>query len=429
MSQPIVKAQKCCPPECCEPEVTNIPGPAGEDGAPGENGTNGTNAFTLTTAEFDMPAEGGTETVDVGSSDWMAIGQVLFIQFAGYMEVTAKPSSTEVTLENLENTANEAYLSNATPGQTIPVGSQVSPAGLQGEKGDDGSGTLNDLSPTTSKGDLMVDSGANNPAADVNRLAVGADGTRMMADSGQALGVAWAKVDLSDTDQIDDVLAIANGGTGQTTQTAAFDALSPATTQGDIITHDGSDNVRLALGAIGEVLQSDGSDAVYDKIGTANLDAVAGRSPVNVILVQEQQTAGTDGGAFNNAAWRTRALNTEVIDTGSNASVAASQITLAAGTYRVRAWAIANQVGSHQLRLQNITAGTTIAYGSSALASAAGTAASTANLSYRFTLAGATVIELQHQCQTTKATDGFGVAVNFASVEIYSEVYLEREAL
>jgi hypothetical protein len=49
-------------------------------------------------------------------------------------------------------------------------------------------------------------------------------------------------------------LPIANGGTGQTTQTAAFDALAPTTTQGDIIYHNGTDNVRLARGSDGQAL-------------------------------------------------------------------------------------------------------------------------------------------------------------------------------
>jgi hypothetical protein len=42
-------------------------------------------------------------------------------------------------------------------------------------------------------------------------------------------------------------LSIANGGTGQTTQTAAFDALSPDTTKGDLIVNDGTNSVRLAV--------------------------------------------------------------------------------------------------------------------------------------------------------------------------------------
>jgi hypothetical protein len=41
-------------------------------------------------------------------------------------------------------------------------------------------------------------------------------------------------------------ISIAKGGTGATTALAAFDALSPLTTLGDVIYHNGTDNVRLA---------------------------------------------------------------------------------------------------------------------------------------------------------------------------------------
>ena len=49
-------------------------------------------------------------------------------------------------------------------------------------------------------------------------------------------------------------IAINKGGTGQTTQTAAFNALSPLTTSGDIIYFNGTNNVRLAKGNDGQVL-------------------------------------------------------------------------------------------------------------------------------------------------------------------------------
>lgn len=65
-------------------------------------------------------------------------------------------------------------------------------------------------------------------------------------------------------------LPIANGGTGQTTQTAAFDALAPTTTKGDIIVSNGTDNVRLAVGGTnGHVLQVDSSTATGVKWAAA----------------------------------------------------------------------------------------------------------------------------------------------------------------
>ncbi len=66
-------------------------------------------------------------------------------------------------------------------------------------------------------------------------------------------------------------LAIADGGTGQSTQTAAFDALAPTTTQGDVIYHNGTDNVRLAAGTSGYLLQTLGSGANPQWVGAMPL--------------------------------------------------------------------------------------------------------------------------------------------------------------
>jgi Repeat of unknown function (DUF5907) len=56
-------------------------------------------------------------------------------------------------------------------------------------------------------------------------------------------------------------LPIANGGTGQTTAVAAFDALAPTTTKGDLIVSNGSDNVRVPIGTDGHTLVADSAEA------------------------------------------------------------------------------------------------------------------------------------------------------------------------
>ena len=73
-------------------------------------------------------------------------------------------------------------------------------------------------------------------------------------------------------------LAIANGGTGQTSQTAAFDALAPTTTQGDLIIHNGSDNVRLAIGAANYSLVSNGTTAAWSQVSLSA--GVTGTLPI-----------------------------------------------------------------------------------------------------------------------------------------------------
>lgn len=57
------------------------------------------------------------------------------------------------------------------------------------------------------------------------------------------------------------VVPISKGGTGQTGQTAAYNALSPNTTKGDIAVHNGTNNVRQAVGADGFVLVADSAES------------------------------------------------------------------------------------------------------------------------------------------------------------------------
>lgn len=75
------------------------------------------------------------------------------------------------------------------------------------------------------------------------------DGTNVTMSSIQGSDIASGAV------------AIANGGTGTTTKTEAFDALAPSTTAGDIIVHNGTDNVRQGIGSDGQVLVVDTSQS------------------------------------------------------------------------------------------------------------------------------------------------------------------------
>lgn len=65
----------------------------------------------------------------------------------------------------------------------------------------------------------------------------------------------------SDLNLIGGTLGIAKGGTGETAKTPAFDALAPATTKGDIVVYNGTDNIRLPVGADNDVLTADAAEA------------------------------------------------------------------------------------------------------------------------------------------------------------------------
>lgn len=71
---------------------------------------------------------------------------------------------------------------------------------------------------------------------------------------------------ISLTTDVSGALPIANGGTGTTTAILAFNALSPTTTRGDLITRDATNNVRLAVGSTFTVLRSNGVDPSWGKL-------------------------------------------------------------------------------------------------------------------------------------------------------------------
>lgn len=180
-------------------------------------------------------------------------------------------------------------------------------------------------------------------------------------------------------------------------------------------------HVRRDLDEVFDGVNKDSKEA-FQRI--ENLEASEAKGS-GYILIRNEQTSGTNGGTFTSGAWQTRTLNTEVADTNSAASLAANQITLAAGTYRVQASAPAYRVDNHQIRLQNITDGSTIAVGTSEF-STSGAGEPDQNrswLSYYFTITSVKVLELQHRGTTTRNTDGFGRAASL-DTEVYACIEL-----
>jgi len=151
------------------------------------------------------------------------------------------------------------------------------------------------------------------------------------------------------------------------------------------------------------------------------------------VCVVDEKAQNTAGGGFTSGAWQTRDLNTERADTASIASLAANQITLPAGTYQVRAMAPAFMGSQHQARLYDVTGAAVLVVGTSEVnfgtdgGSSVEYHTSKSFVVGRFTLSVESVIELQHRCSVTRATDGFGYPANLTT-EVYSVVELWRES-
>lgn len=172
----------------------------------------------------------------------------------------------------------------------------------------------------------------------------------------------------------------------------------------------------------GETLLSNDNDTSIPT-SAAVLDAIGA-----ILIVRDQKTSATSGGTFTSGSWQTRTLNTTIVNNISGASIGSNQITLPAGTYLIRASAPAHRVNAHQTRLQDITNGATLLNGSSEYTEQAGAIVVTrSQIDGTFTLSGTSALQIQHQCQTTRSTDGFGLACSFTT-EIYTAVEIQRLA-
>jgi hypothetical protein len=181
----------------------------------------------------------------------------------------------------------------------------------------------------------------------------------------------------------------------------------------------------IAAGAVGTAEIADGTVGADDLAATLDLSGKTLTLPASVtaspyLEYREEQAAGTDAGGFTSGAWQTRTLNTEHADAGGHGSLAANQITLAAGTYEVDISCPAGVVNNHQAKLYNVTDAADTLIGTSEYCGSGSTQYTKSRITGRFTIAGSKVFEVRHQCQTTKATDGFGNACNFGVTEIYT---------
>lgn len=93
-------------------------------------------AWSVTTAAFTQPAVGSNVSIPVVNSQWMAVGQSIYVSGGGNYQVMSLPSSTTVLAKNLGTTGS------ATAGTTVSNGAGVAASGLPGPVGATGSSSL-----------------------------------------------------------------------------------------------------------------------------------------------------------------------------------------------------------------------------------------------------------------------------------------------
>lgn len=174
---------------------------------------------------------------------------------------------------------------------------------------------------------------------------------------------------------------------------------------GHTITLTGGGNITSPSGWVIQVTATQPVALIWDSSTWKVVSSAPQRDAY--IHLRHISTSGTGGGTFTSGAWQARSINQEVSDVGGFCSVSTPQFTLQAGTYRISVSAAAFAVGNHLIRLWDTNLGAMTLPGVAAVSVAGSQTHST--LAGTFTIPVARAFELQHRCDATVASNGFGI--------------------
>jgi hypothetical protein len=242
----------------------------------------GTTGLTPATATDGAVTVAGTLVVGNGGTGQTSFTTdgVLYGNNTGGLGVTAAGTTGQVlvgntgsaptwsTLSSIGVTTFQTSLSGLTP-STATTGAVTLAGTLGATSGGTGSGTA----PTT--GQFLYSSGGTTYApTTLSTVAV-------TSFSGDSTGLTPATATTGAV-TLGGILNLASGGTGQTTAAAAYNALSPMTTTGDIEYESGTNiAARLAIGAQSQVLTVNSGLPAWEGPGNLNVISVATTIPAN----------------------------------------------------------------------------------------------------------------------------------------------------
>jgi len=161
-------------------------------------------------------------------------------------------------------------------------------------------------------------------------------------------------------------------------------------------------------------------------------DNGGGAVDVNRLIIAYRAAAGTDGGDATSGARRALPLNNVIVDTIAGASLSSNQITLPAGTYRVRAVSTFYRTNHTRIYLEDVDSPTTLVESLSMFVRDQDFVNLAIPLDGRFTLAAEKTIELQYETQKTVTGNGLGTETSSnltvaPDYEIYRTIEITEE--
>lgn len=142
---------------------------------------------------------------------------------------------------------------------------------------------------------------------------------------------------------------------------------------------------------------------------------------VRVAYLKDIKSSGTDGGDFTTGGWRHRDINT-ISGDSEIVSVSANEFTLQAGTYHLDILAPAQTVGGNRARLYDVTNSAVVAQGNNNRAATGGNSGSVSVINTTVTINVATTYKIEHRCNATQLTSGFGGANSYGTDEVYTTI-------
>jgi len=193
--------------------------------------------------------------------------------------------------------------------------------------------------------------------------------------------------------------------------TVTMDQVTVATTKGDLIGYTGGTSARLGIGTNGQVLTAASGEST-GLIWAAS----GGGSGATTWSFFHSTAAGTGGGMTTTLAWTTRPLNLADTSNAAGITLSANQITIAsAGKYRFEMFQSFGSIDETQIRLRNITSGTTIQGSTASNKLSSPTHLASCCLA---TVAASDVLELQYYTESDDSSDSLGYSNPVAAAEI-----------
>ena len=143
------------------------------------------------------------------------------------------------------------------------------------------------------------------------------------------------------------------------------------------------------------------------------------------VAAKRSVASGTPGQTAVASTWTPLEIDT-IATNISGASLATNQITLPAGTYKIKAFCPGTAVGEHKAKLYNVTDASDEIVGSSSYAKTFVTSQSVSVILGVFTITSAKVFEIRHN--VTQGFTTFGTDSTFGVVEVYPQIEIIKIA-